>query len=188
MALLYDLLEYNKKFVEDKKYEDYVTEKTPKKKMVLVSCMDTRLTEMSFKSLGLKSGDIKHIQNAGAVISHPYGSTIRSILVAVYMLGADEVVIMGHYDCGFGALKPEPMISEMKARGITDETLETLKYSGIDIYNWLKGFDSVEESVIEGVNTVKKHPLLVNEVPVHGLVIEPSNGKVDLVVDGYKDI
>jgi carbonic anhydrase len=188
MKLLYELLEYNKKFVEEKNYEKYITEKTPKKKMVLVSCMDTRLTEMSFKSLGLRSGDIKHIQNAGAVISHPYGSTIRSILVAVYMLGADEVVIMGHYDCGFGALEPEPMIEEMKSRGVTDETLNILEHSGIDIYNWLKGFDSVEESVVEGVNKVKTHPLLVNDVPVHGLVIDPDNGKVDLVVDGYEKV
>lgn len=188
MKLLYELLDYNKKFVDEKIYEEYVTEKSPKKKMVLVSCMDTRLTEMSFKSLGLKSGDIKHIQNAGAVISHPYGSTIRSILVAVYMLGVDEVVIMGHHDCGFGALKPEPMIDKMLSRGIKEETLDTLRHSGIDIDNWLKGFDSVEESVTEGVKKVKTHPLLVADVPVHGLVINPDDGKVDLVVDGYKNI
>lgn len=187
MELLYELLEYNKKFVATKEYENYIVEKSPKKKMVLVSCMDTRLTEMSFKSLGLKSGDIKHIQNAGAVISHPYGSTIRSILVAVYMLGVDEVVIMGHHDCGFGALQPEPMLEEMKSRGIKDETLDTLRHAGIDIDNWLKGFNSVEESVTEGVNTVKTHPLLTKDVPVHGLVINPDNGKVDLIVDGYKN-
>src|SRR5690625_76133 len=186
MTLLYDLLDYNKSFVADEEYKNYVLTKSPNKKMVLVSCMDTRLTEMSFKSLGLKNGDIKHIQNAGGVISHPYGSTVRSILVAVYMLGVEEVVIMGHHDCGFGALKPEPMIEEMKKRGISDNTFDVLEHSRINIKNWLKGFDSVEDSVRESVRKVHDHPLFDNSVPVHGLVIDPDNGKVDLVVDGYK--
>ena len=35
--------------------------------------------------------NIKQIKNAGAVVSHPYGSTMRSILVAVYALGVDGV-------------------------------------------------------------------------------------------------
>ncbi len=186
MTLLYDLLDYNKSFVADEEYKNYVLTKSPNKKMVLVSCMDTRLTEMSFKSLGLKNGDIKHIQNAGGVISHPYGSTVRSILVAVYMLGVEEVVIMGHHDCGFGALKPEPMIEEMKKRGISENTFDVLEHSRINITNWLQGFDSVEESVKDSVRKVHDHPLFDNSVPVHGLVIDPDNGKVDLVVDGYK--
>ena len=187
MSLLHDLLEFNEQFVTSKEYEKYVTDKSPDKKLVLISCMDTRLTELSTKALGLRNGDIKHIQNAGAVISHPYGSTMRSILVAVYMLGADEVMVMGHHDCGFGALKPEPMIDNMKARGITEETFETLENSDIDIKNWLKGFDSVEESITESVGKIKHHPLMVADVPVHGTVINPENGKVDLVVNGYEE-
>src|SRR5690625_1349622 len=186
MPLLYELLEYNKSFVENKEYENYVLTKSPQKKMVLVSCMDTRLTEMSFKSLGLKNGDIKHIQNAGGVISHPYGSTVRSILVAVYMLGVEEVVIMVHHDCGFGALKPEPMIEEMKKRGISENTFDVLEHSRINITNWLQGFAGVDESFKDRVRKVHDHPLVGNSVSVHGFVIEPDNGRVDLVVDGYK--
>lgn len=186
MSLLHDLLEFNEEFVAAKEYEKYTTTKSPDKKMVLVSCMDTRLTELSTKALGLKNGDIKHIQNAGGVISHPYGSTMRSILVAVYMLGADEVVIMGHHDCGFGALESEPMMKEMENRGINPQVFHTLKHSGIDIEDWLSGFDSVEESVSENAEKVKQHPLMVADVPVHGLVISPDDGKIDLVVDGYE--
>lgn len=188
MTLLEDLIKANDAFVKNEEFKVFKTDKAPNKKAVFLTCMDTRLSELSIKALGLKNGDIKQIKNAGAVVSHPYGSTMRSILVAVYALGVDEVYIMGHYDCGFGALKPEPVIETMKQRGIHDKTFDTLKYSGIDVADWLEGFDSVEESVRETVDNVKRHPLLVKSVPVHGLIIDPETGKVDVVVDGYEDI
>lgn len=186
MSLLDDLIDYNDNFVKNKKYLDYKTTKTPNKKLLIVSCMDTRLTELTLKALGLKNGDIKHVKNAGAVISHPYGSTMRSILVGVYQLDVEEIIIMGHHDCGFGALEPEPMINEMKNRGVRQETIDTLTHSGINVYDWLKGFDTVEESVELGVNNVKVHPLMDKNIPVHGLVMDPETGKVDVIVNGYQ--
>ena len=188
MTLLDDLLQANEAFVKNEEFKAFTTDKTPNKKAVFLSCMDTRLSELSTKALGLKNGDIKQLKNAGAVVSHPYGSTMRSILVAVYALNVDEVYIMGHHDCGFGALKPEPVIEEMKARGIDAETFNTLKNSGIDVTNWLKGFDSVEESVTETVSNVKNHPLLAQSIPVHGLVMDPETGKVDVIVNGYENV
>src|SRR5699024_7501944 len=185
MTLLEDLLTANEAFVKNEEFKAFKTDKTPNKKAVFLTCMDTRLSELSIKALGFKNGDIKQIKNAGAVVSHPYGSTMRSLLVAVYALGVDEVYIMGHHDCGFGALQPEPVIEEMKNRGISDETFKTLKYSGIEISDWLKGFDSVEESVRETVNNVKNHPLMAKTVPVHGMIMDPETGKVDLVINGY---
>jgi carbonic anhydrase len=35
------------------------------------------------------------------------------------------------------------------------------------------------------VQVVKNHPLLPPDVPVHGLIIHPETGELDLVVDGY---
>lgn len=37
-----DILEFNKKFVESKGYEKYITNKYPDKKIAILSCMDTR--------------------------------------------------------------------------------------------------------------------------------------------------
>ncbi len=51
---------------------------------------------------------------------------------------------------------------------------------------WLEGFDTVEESVAHSVSMIRDHPLMADEVPVHGLVIDPVTGELDLVVDGYK--
>jgi len=184
--LLNDILDFNKQFVENREYEKYETTKFPKKRMVVLTCMDTRLLELLPKALNLNNGDIKLVKNAGALVSHPFGSIMRSILIAVYELQAEEVMVIAHHDCGMSGLKAGPVIESMKNRGITEETLNTLTYSGIDFEKWLHGFDHVEESVVHSVKTIKNHPLMPVGVPVHGLVIDPKTGKLDLVIDGYK--
>ena len=186
MTILTEMLQFNQKFVEDHEYEKYETTKFPNKKMVILTCMDTRLLELLPKALNLGNGDAKIIKDAGALVSHPFGSVMRSILIAVYQLKAQEVLVVAHYDCGMSGLKAEPVIESMKDRGITDDTLNTLTYSGIDIKQWLHGFENVSDSVEHSVNIIKNHPLMPKEVPVHGLVIDPKTGKLDLIVDGYQ--
>lgn len=183
--MLNEILEYNKTFVEKKEYEKYQTTKFPNKKMVILTCMDTRLLELLPKAMNLSNGDVKLVKNAGALIAHPYGSIMRSILVAVYQLQAEEVMVIGHHDCGMSGMKADPVIESMKERGVTEETLNTLNYSGINISQWLHGFENVTDSVKHSVEMIKKHPLMPADVPVHGLVINPETGKLDVVVNGY---
>ena len=185
-AILNDILDYNQKFVENHEYEKYETTKFPNKKMVILTCMDTRLLELLPKALKLGNGDAKIIKDAGALLSHPFGSVMRSILVALYQLKAQEVLVIAHHDCGMLGMKPEPVIESMKARGVSEETLKTLTYSGIDVEQWLHGFDSVTDSVKHSVDMIRNHPLMPQDVPVHGLVIDPKTGKLDLIVDGYQ--
>ena len=187
MKILDEVLAYNEQFVVNKKYEEFATSKLPNKKMVILTCMDTRLLELLPHALNVKNGDVKMIKNAGAVLNHPFGSVMRSILVAVYQLQAKEVLVIGHHDCGMGGLKADDMIPNMKERGISQKTLETLEYSGIDVQKWLRGFSNVEESVAHSVNMINNHPLLPEHTPVHGLVIDPETGKLDLVVNGYEE-
>jgi carbonic anhydrase len=186
MNLLTEILEYNKKFVENKEYEKYQTTKYPDKRLVILTCMDTRLVELLPQAMNVKNGDVKIVKTAGAILAHPFGSIMRSLLVAVYELKADEICVIGHYDCGMGAIKADAIMEKMVERGIPKERIEMLKYSGIDLENWLKGFESVEESVKHSVNMLKNHPLLPANIPVHGLIIDPHTGKLDLVVNGYE--
>lgn len=81
--MIEEILAFNKEFVANKGYEKYITNKYPDKKIAILSCMDTRLTELLPAALGLRNGDVKMIKNAGGVISHPFGSVIRSLLVAI---------------------------------------------------------------------------------------------------------
>ena len=86
--------------------------------------------------MNLRNGDAKVIKNAGAIVSHPFGSVMRSILVAVYELGAREVAVVGHYGCGMTGLSCANVLEKAKARGIPEETLLTLGRAGIDLQKW----------------------------------------------------
>lgn len=187
MSKLQELLDYNKRFVESSEYEKYRTTKYPQKKMVILSCMDTRLTELLPRALGIKNGDAKFVKNAGAVVMHPFGSIMRSILVAIYELGSEEVFVIGHHGCGMSNLDSSEIIKKMEERGVSKDTMLTLEYSGIDIGGWLHGFDCVIDSVKESVSAIKNHPLIPKDVSVHGLIMDPETGGVEVVVDGYME-
>ena len=186
MKRLDEILDYNDKFVKDKKYEEYSTTKNPNKKIVIVSCMDTRLTELLPRAMNIKNGDAKIIKNAGATIIHPFGSVTRSILVAIYEFEADEVIIVGHSGCGMSNLNVDSFIDKIIHRGISKDTIDTLYNSGINISKWIGGFESVEESVRESVKVMQNHPLIPKGINIHGLIIDSDTGALDIVVNGYK--
>jgi carbonic anhydrase len=188
MTKLEEILAYNRGFVARGEYEAFKTTKFPDKRLVILSCMDTRLEELLPKAMNLRNGDFKHVKSAGAIVSHPFGSVMRSILVALYALNAEEVMVVGHYDCGMSMISAEDMLNRMKQQGITDETISLLLNAGINLMTWLRGFDSVEESVKRSVEVISNHPLLPCGVPVHGLLINPETGQLDLVVNGYERI
>ncbi|MCG3086946.1 beta-class carbonic anhydrase [Sporosarcina cyprini] len=186
MTILSEILEFNREFVNEKQYEQYETTKFPDKRIVILTCMDTRLTELLPKAMNLKNGDAKIIKSAGAVVTHPFGGIMRSILVAVYELGADEVYIIGHHDCGMSSIDTDSIVSKMVNRGVDESLFSTLKYSGINMKEWLRGFSDVTESVKRSVDVVRNHPLMDKSVPVHGLVAHPDTGLLDMIVDGYE--
>src|SRR5690554_2318090 len=124
MKLLDEILVHNENFVKSKEYEEYQRGKYPNKKLVILSCMDTRLVELLPKSMNVGNGDAKIIKSAGALVSHPFGSVMRSILIAIHELGAQEVCVVGHYDCGMASVDGKNTLSKIVDRGVKEETLE----------------------------------------------------------------
>lgn len=188
MTSLQEILKYNEQFVSEKQYESYITTKYPDKKIVILSCMDTRLVELLPKAMNLRNGDVKVVKSAGAIVNHPFGGIMRSLLVAVYELQADEIYVIGHHDCGMSAVDPNLMMSHMLERGIKQETLDVINYAGMDLKEWLRGFGDVKTSVLKSVDLIRKHPLIPSGVPVHGLVIDPGTGKLELVTNGNESL
>jgi carbonic anhydrase len=181
VSQLAEILAFNDHFVAARAYEPYRTDRFPGKKLVVVTCMDTRLTELLPKAMNLKNGDAKIIAIAGAVVTAPFGSVMRSILVAVYALGAREICVIGHHDCGMTRMEPAKILDQARAAGIDPRSLATLQRAGIDLDTWLTGFDSPAAGVQASVNLIRHHPLLPANVLVHGLLIDPATGKLELL-------
>lgn len=176
------IIEFNKQFVASKGYEPYVTDKYPDKRLAVLSCMDTRLTELLPAALGLKNGDAKVIKNAGGLVISPFDSAMRSLVVAVYELGVDEIMVVAHSNCGACHMSFSHFHEQMTARGITDETLDTIRHSGIDLDSWLEGFKDTPESVRKTVSTIKTHPLMPRDITVRGFIIDSVTGALEEII------
>ena len=64
---LEEILEFNKSFVENKEYEKYKATKKPEKKLVILSCMDTRLTELLPKAMNIKNGIVDLLKGTAGI-------------------------------------------------------------------------------------------------------------------------
>ena len=175
------IIEYNRQFVADKGYEKFITSKYPDKKIAIVTCMDTRLVELLPAALGLKNGDVKIIKNAGGTITNPFDSTMRSLLVAIYELGVNEVMIIGHAGCGVQGMDSAEMLELMRHRGVSDEHINLMRHCGIDLDSWLHGFDSTADAVLETVDLVKNHPLMPADVTVRGYIMDSTTGALQSI-------
>lgn len=173
-----EILKYNDEFVASKGYEEFATDKYPDKRLAIVTCMDTRLIHLLPAALGIKIGDIKIIKNAGGTITNPFDSTVRSLLVAIYELGVNEVMVIGHTECGVQGMNAQTMLHHMKERGIDDEHINLMRHCGIDLDSWLHGFDDTESAVLETVDLVRNHPLVPRDVNVRGFIIDSVTGKL----------
>lgn len=169
---------YNREFVAKKGYEKHLTDKYPDRKLAVLSCMDTRLSVLLQEALGLKNGDAKIIKNAGAVIPGPWDSAMRSLIVAVYELGVEEIMVVAHTGCGACHMSFAHFKEEMLKRGIPQAELSR---SDVDLDAWLEGFHDTEASVRATLNAIKKHPLMPADVTVRGFIIDSATGALEEV-------
>ena len=170
------ILHYNRTFVARKAYEPFITDKFPEKKLAILTCMDTRLTVLLQEALGLKNGDAKIIKNAGGTIPTETDSAIRSLLVAIYELGVNEVMVIHHSTCGACHMSYQEFRPHMLERGIPEHIMAEWEGKGIE--EWLEGFHNTEASVRNTVSAIVNHPLVPKDVTVRGFIIDSITGEL----------
>jgi carbonic anhydrase len=176
--LLDQVLEHNARFVAQR---ERPLGREPARKIALFTCMDTRLVEFLEPALGLRRGDAKVIKNAGNTVVDPTGGVIRSLVVAVYALGCEEVLVVGHRDCGMAQLDEAELARRMRARGVAPEAIAALRPG---LREWVGAFRDPEGNVRRVVEVIRTSPLLPRDLPVHGLMFDPASGRLDLLVRG----
>lgn len=96
--------------------------------------------------------------------------------------GVKEVMVIAHSDCGACHMSSAQMIEHMKARGIKQETIDMIRFCGVDFDSWLYGFGDTEKSVRETVKAILDHPLIPEDVHVSGFIIDSITGALIPVV------
>ena len=180
MKLLDNILSVNEKFVRPGAFPPLP--KNPKKQYAIFTCMDTRLVDFLEPAMGIKRGDAKVIKNAGNTVVDPNGGVIRSLVAAVFLLGVEEIFVIGHKDCGMASVDADKLKEMMVARGIDPEAIETLVP---DLGQWMGAFACPEENVERVTSIIRSSPLIPKDVPIHGLIFCPNDGQLEVIVRGY---
>lgn len=169
------LVEGNQQYVkQDWDPADRALAAPPTLGLAVVACMDTRHNVE--KVLGLRHGDAKVIRNAGNLVDD---GTLRSLVVAVHLLGVRRIAILGHTKCGMtlvghGEFRIAHSIAETTAVPLNEAMRP-------DFQRWLGGFSDPEENVRRSVDLVRQHPLLPAALEVVGLLYDNETGRIRVV-------
>jgi carbonic anhydrase len=139
----------------------------PRKKVVILTCMDTRL---SIRTLGLDTGDAHIIRNAGGIVTE---DVLRSLLISHYQLGTEEFVIINHTDCGMQTFTDE----EFRSR------LERISGTATISPNQFHAFKDVEKNVRDQMQKLKSHPWIRKEISLRGFVYDVKTGRLKEILD-----
>ncbi|KZX16743.1 beta-carbonic anhydrase 1 [Methanobrevibacter cuticularis] len=175
--ILDEILLNNKEFVEN--FEVVNLSHLPQKKLAIVTCMDTRLVGFLEPALGIERGDAKVIKNAGNNVID--SDVIRSVAAAIFSLGVEEVMLIGHKNCGMANADVNKLKASMIEKGIDPEEI-----AKVDLKEWIGAIEDEESNVLNGVEKIKNSPLIPETVPIHGLIIDPTTGSLDVLINGYK--
>lgn len=189
MNALEQILAVNKAFVtnvtEEFKLAAATVSKVPRKKLAIFTCMDTRLVEFLEPALGIRREDAVVIKNAGNSITGSFEATIRSLVIAIFELGIQEIMVIGHEDCGVAHSTAQDIIEKMRKRGISYDAIKMIKD---ELEIWLDHFHRPHDNVCQVVDKIKNNPLIPADVPIHGLIFEPHTGEISVLVNGYHNL
>jgi len=138
----------------------------PSLHLAVVACMDARLD--LFSILGLGSGQVHVIRNAGGLIDD---AALRSLVVSQRMLGTREVLILQHTECGLHGLDDDAF-----AGAIAADTGHVPEWRA-------GGFSDLEESVRTQIRRARTAPELPHRDVIRGAIVDLTNGGVHEVVE-----
>ena len=152
----------------------------PGRGFAILTCMDARLDPAKYA--GLAEGDAHVIRNAGGRASD---DAIRSLVISHKLLGTNEWFVIHHTECGMETFTDEIM------RGLLASSLETATVdekgwhdTGAgpgsregDYIDWLTVGDQAE-SIKADVARIRNHPLVPDDLPVHGYIYDCKTGRL----------
>lgn len=182
MNIIDNILQINNEFTSKIKINSLKKSKYPQKKLAIISCMDTRLIDFLEPALRIHRGDAKIIKTAGNIVTNDFNDIIRSLLICIYQFNIKDIIVIGHYDCGMHTTSAESLVDKMLHSGINVNELKKIKK---DLKSWISSFSNPKDNIIQSVNNIINNPLIPQNILVHGMIIDPITGKVDILINNY---
>jgi carbonic anhydrase len=139
-------------------------ERFPRRKLLIVSCMDSRID--LFEICGLENGDAHLLRNAGGVVTD---DMIRSISISQRKLGTREIVLIHHTDCGMQTITEEGFKSDLE-----DATGQRPTWS-------IESFRDPEQSVRISMARIRSSPFVLESGQLRGFVYDVDSGELNEV-------
>ena len=157
-----DVLAGNQRFVES--YHEPGMSGRAAKHLALITCMDSRIDPLSV--LGMKSGDMKILRNAGARVTD---DVLRTLVLAAYLLDVDRVIVMQHTDCRMAkSTESEVHQSILDSTGVDTRSLE------------FRTIDDPFETLKADVQRIRSFPFIPDHVVVAGGMYDVHTGELSM--------
>ncbi len=150
--------------------------------VIALTCVDPRLNAFFPNALALPGEQFIWLRNAGNIITGPLSSTMRSLALACAVKGGREIAIIGHTDCNVAKTPTMILLEKLRQLGVDRSRLPD------NINEFFGTFGSERQNVIKACDFVRNSPLIGPKIPVHGLLIDIENGKLDWIVNGYETL
>lgn len=164
MTTLDDLLRANEQYAAD--FHDPNLPGRAARGLALVTCMDSRIDPLGM--LGLQKGDAKILRNAGGRVT---GDVLRTLVLAVHLLGVDQVLLVQHTDCRMAKVnEDEAHAAILAASGIDTRSLE------------FRTISDQRAALQTDVQRVRSSPYLPRDLVVAGGIFDVHTGRLSIVV------
>jgi carbonic anhydrase len=155
-----DLLSANRRYRRE--FHDSGVAGVAAKSLAVLTCIDSRIDPLALA--GLRAGDAKIIRNAGARVT---ADALRSLVIAVNLLGVTRVCIVQHTDCA--------MV------GSTDDELRARigAIRGVDAAGWDFLAMTDQLAALAGdMELIASCPLLPPDLHVGGFIFDVHSGEL----------
>ena len=160
MSVIDDTLKANRTYAA--KTHDPKRAQRPVPKIVVVLCMDPRLSDLP-AILGLTHADIDVIRTGGPFVTD---EVIGELIVSNRIIGTKEIMLLNHTGCGWTTFTDDELNKKMVA-ATGDSSPSPMRFYAYK--------DPVQHTR-EQIKKVRSHPWIAKDVPVRGFVFDMETG------------
>jgi len=167
------ILDSNRAFLRGRKPAPLPPPETMR--LAVVTCYDPRLDPLLLPALGLSPGEAFLLRTAGALVQ-PASSSLRSLMLAVFMFGVTEILIVGHTSCRMARFDTAAFVASFRGRGVPREA-----FGAEDLRAWAGAIADPRRGVQSSVANVLAAPYLPRDLAVSGAVLDDTTGALEVV-------